>query len=406
MSRKAKAIILLIVILIGVLGLISSCNKSAEVSEAKEDKYYTPVQVERVTARGIEDKVKINGKIFANEEIIITSKVPGVVTSVNVELGDVVKEGSVLFIIEQEDISKNLEQTANAVEIASNGVAQAENALKTALVNYELTQEKIDNAKLNLDRTRKLYEEGAVPKSQVEQAELAASEKSLEVAKGQVKQAEIAYEQALNQLRQSEISYEQMASNLDDTVIRAPRDGVISELNVKEGQIATGSQIAAKIVDIDKVYIQINVVENIVNRLEVGQEVNIKVPAAFDEEITSTISYISPTADDSSQLYPVKIYIDNLDRKLKPGMNGEVDLSIDEVESTIVLKGDAVLDKDDRNIVFVLEDDKAVERTVVLGLDTGEYVEIKEGLKEGEQVIVKGQHYVEDGGKVKVVRGE
>ena len=133
----------------------------------------------------------------------------------------------------------------------------------------------------------------------------------------------------MNQLRQSEIAYEQVANNLDDTVVKAPRDGVISELNVKEGQIASSSQIAATIVDIDKVYIEINVVENIVNRLEVGQEVNIKVPAAFDEEITSTISYISPTDDDISQLYPVKIYIDNLDKKLKPGMNGEVDLSID-----------------------------------------------------------------------------
>ena len=164
MSRKTKAIILLMVVLIGLVGLISSCNKSAEVSEAKEDKYYTPVQVEKVVAGSIEDRIKINGKIFANEKITITPKIPGVVTSVNVELGDFVNEGSVLFVVEQENIAKNLEQAANAVEIARNGVAQAKNALNAASVNYALTEEKIENARLNLDRTRKLYEEGAVPK--------------------------------------------------------------------------------------------------------------------------------------------------------------------------------------------------------------------------------------------------
>ena len=79
---------------------------------------------------------------------------------------------------------------------------------------------------------------------------------------------------------------------------------------------------------------------------------------------------------------------------------------MDTVDSTIVIKGNAVLDKEDKKVVFVVEDDVAVEKVVTTGLDTGDYIEIKEGLKEGEQVIVEGQHYVEDGGKVKVVRGD
>jgi len=189
-------------------------------------------------------------------------------------------------------------------------------------------------------------------------------------------------------------------------VVKAPMSGVISALNVKEGQIATNSQPAATIVDMNQVYIQVNVVENIVNRLQIGQKVEVNVPAAFSEYINSTISYISPSADPRSQLYPVKVYIDNVDKKIRPGMNGQVKLNMDQVESALVIKGNAVLDKDEKKVVYIVEDNIAIEKIVTIGLDTGDYVEIKKGIKEGDNVIVKGQHYIENGGIVKVVRGE
>ncbi len=406
MNKKLKITILLIIILIGIAVSILSCNKFTASNQAQEKEKYTPVEIDEVTTGTIENKIKINGKVVANEEIAVIPKAMGIVTKVNVELGDFVEEGSTLFVIEQDDIAKSVEQAANAVQIASNGVTQAESGLQTAKLNYEINKEKIENAQLNLERIKKLYEEGAVSKSQLEQAELAADEKNLEILMGQFNQAEIAYKQTLNQLRQAEISHEQALSGLSNTVVKAPMSGYVSTLNVKEGQIVTSTQPAAMIVEMDKVYVQINVVENIVNKLQVGQEVEINVPAAFNEYITSTISYISPTADPRTQLYAVKIYIDNSDKKIKPGMNGEVRLSMDTVDSTIVIKGNAVLDKEDKKVVFVVEDDVAVEKVVTTGLDTGDYIEIKEGLKEGEQVIVEGQHYVEDGGKVKVVRGD
>ncbi len=406
MNKKLKIIIPLIVILAGAVVLISRLGNSATTGKAQEEENYTPVEIHKVAVGTIENKIKINGKIAANEEIAIIPKAIGIVTKVNAKLGDSVKKDDTLFIIEQDDIAKSVEQAANAVQMANNGVTQAENGLQTAKLNYELNKEKIENAQLNLERIEKLYEEGAVSKSQLEQAQLVADEKNLEMLMGQVNQAETAHKQALNQLRQAEIAHEQALSGLGNTVVKSPMDGFISTLNVKEGQIATNSQPAATIVEMDEVCLQINVVENIVNRLQVGQEVEANVPAAFDDYIASTISYISPTADIRTQLYAVKIYIDNSDQKIKPGMNGQVQLSMDTVDSAIVIKGDAVLDKEDKKVVFIVEDNTAIEREVITGLDTGDYIEIKEGLKEGENVVIEGQHYVEDGGKVKVVRGD
>lgn len=405
-SRKFKFTVVLIVILVGVAGLISGCTSSTDLKEAQVEEKYIPVEIETAEIASLGNRTRFMGKVAANEELAVIPKAMGIVTSINVELGDVVEEGSVLFTIEQGDISKSVEQAANAVELANKSVSQAENGLKTASVNYELSKEKIENAMLNLERTKKLYEEGAISKSQLEQAELGASDKNLDVIKGQVTQAEISYQQALNQLRQAEISYEQAMSGLNNTVVQAPMSGTIASLNVKEGQIIANGQVAATIVDTDKVYVQINVVENMINKLQVGQEAEVHISSAGDTKITSTISYIAPAVDPRNQLYPVKIYIDNLDNKIKPGMSGEIILNIDKVDSAIVIKSNAVLDKDGEQIVYVVEEDLSVAKVVTVGLDTGDYVEIKEGIKEGDKVIVEGQHYVEDGGKVKVVRGE
>ncbi len=82
-----------------------------------------------------------------------------------------------------------------------------------------------------------------------------------------------------------------------------------------------------------------------------------------------------------------------------------MEIDLDVREDVIAVPGEAVVVKDGKNIVYVIEGDKAVEREVQLGLDIGSEVEIVKGIKENEMVIVKGQHFVEDGGTVKVVGG-
>ncbi len=407
MTRKSKASMLLIVMLAGVIALTSGCStvKSSETEVTGEEKY-TPVAVEKASKDSIENEISISGKTFANNEVAVMPKVMGTVTNVNVALGDVVQKGSPLFSVEQDTILKSVEAASSSVDLAEKGVAQAENGLKTAKLNYETNKDQIENAMLTLERTRKLYEEGAVSKSQLEQAELAASENNLKAVEAQVKQAEISYEQALDQLRQAEISYEQVKDNLDDTTVTAPITGIISALDVKEGKMATNTQPAAMMVEMDKVYLQVNVVENLVNQLSEGQEVKVSIPAALDEDMTSTISYVSPTVNPATGLYTVRVYVENSEKNIRPGMNGEIKAGLDTVESAVIVPGSAVLEKEDRKVVYVVEDGKAIEKEVTIGLDTGDYVEIKEGLKEEEEVIVEGQHYVEDGAKVKVVRGE
>lgn len=400
---RGKRNVLLLVLLLTMTVLVACGEKEVVEGEKTED--YIAVEIGQVVEDSIGNSRKLSGKVVANEEVMVTPKVGGVVETINVKLGDFVKKDSVLFVLEQDDISKNVDQAQASLNLAQKSIDQANNSLQTAVVNYELTKEKIDKTLIDLERTRELYEEGAVSKSQLEQAELAASPNQLEVAQKQVDQARIAVGLSEEQYNQANIGHSQSLDGLDNAVVRAPMDGIISELNVKRGQIAGAGQVAATIVDMNSIYLKVDVVENVINKLKIGQSVGIKIPAAFNEETTSTISYISSTADGKSNLYSIRVYLDNLEKDIRPGMNGEISLSVDEIKSALIIDSRAVLDRDGEKIVYILEDDRVVERVVSLGIDAGDYVQIEEGLKKGEQVIVKGQHYVEDGGKVKVVQG-
>ena len=404
MNKRIVSLFLVVMML--MVFFVGCSNKTNEVDETQETKNYTPVEVDNAKIKSIENIVNVNGKVAAKDEVSIIPKAMGTVTKVNVNLGDDVEVGTVLFNIEQQDMELTVSQASNGVDLAQKSVAQAENGLETAKTNYELNKEKIENAQLNLERTRALYEEGAVSKSQLEQAELSASDKNLDVLLAQVTQAEIGYQQSLNQLKQAQISYEQAVNGLNNTVVEAPMKGVVSSLNVKQGQIVGSGQVAATIVDMDTVYVQISVVENVVNKIKEGQEVEVSVPAVFDGYIKSTIGYISPTADPMNKLYTVRLYLDNKEYGIRPGMTGSVKLSLDSVDEAIVIKSDAVLDKDGKKIVYIVENDMAVEKEVETGLDTGELIEIISGINQGDSVIIEGQHYVSDGARVKVVRGE
>ena len=404
MRKRIVSLVLIVVMLMVIF--VGCSDKTNELDETQETENYTPVEVDNAEISNIENVVNINGKVAAKEEVSIIPKAMGTVTKVNVDLGDNVEVGTVLFNIEQQDIALTVDQASNGVDLAQKSVAQAENGLETARTNYELNKEKIENAQLNLERTRALYEEGAVSKAQLEQAELSASDKNLDVLLSQVTQAEIGYQQSQNQLKQAQISYEQAVNGLSNTVVEAPMKGVVSSLNVKQGQIVGSGQVAATIVDMDTVYVQISVVENVVNKIKEGQEAEISVPAVFDGYIKSTIGYISPTADPMNKLYTVRLYLDNKEYGIRPGMTGSVKLSLDSVDEAIVIKSDAVLDKDGKKVVYIVENDMAVEKEVETGLDTGELVEIISGINQGDSVIIEGQHYVSDGARVKVVRGE
>lgn len=256
----------------------------------------------------------------------------------------------------------------------------------------ESTREKIENAKVNFERIERLYKEGAVSKQQYEQAKLSASNTSIEALEAQVNQAKIVLEQA--------------RSELEKTIVKSPINGYAADVNVQENEFASSSQPAMRIVNTDKLKVNVGVSEQIINKIYKGQKVDVKVKVATDQILKGTVKAVSPVPDQRTQIYPVEIEIGNADNLIKPGMFAEILFDIEKRDNVLAIPSGAVQEDNGKKYVYVVENGIVKKRDIEIGLDNGNYVEIKSGLKEKDKVVVKGQNYVEDGEKVKVVRGD
>ena len=378
MKKKTVVVLMILILLTGVLAACT--GKEAKEADGKpvEDEKYTPVEIEKAEPRTISNETFFNGKVQPNKEVTIVPKTPGKVAQLNVKVGTDVKAGTLLFAMEAKDIQKQVDQ--------------ARISISSAKANYARVEEQVENSRANLERTRQLYEQGAVPLTQYEQALLAASDKPLDGARIQIEQAELAYQQAVESVK--------------DTAVSSPISGTVVAVNIEVGEMASSAQPAVVVADLSRLNVKIDVPENMVNEVKVGQEVAIYVNAVSDSSFKGKVETISPTADSRTNLYGVEIYIDNKEQKIKPGMFGKIQLNTRVKENVIAVKGEAIIQRGEKAFVYIVENNQAVEKEVVKGLDTGAYIEILQGLGKGEQVIVKGQHYVENGSIVKVVRSE
>lgn len=376
-----KKIISLILVIVLALGVLGGCTKKKEkpVGAEPTKENSEAVEVVKPTSKDIIISHNLSGKLTGIEDVVIMSEVPNVkVESLKVKLGDKVSKGDILFSLDNEDI-------INQVEIAQAGY-------NSAVKNLESTKEKIENAKVNFERMKKLYEEGAISKQQYEEAKLGASETTLEALKATVDKAKVGLDQA--------------RLTLEKAVVKAPISGYVADLNIAENEFPPAGQHAMRIVNTDRLKVEVGVSEQIINKIYKDQKVDIKVKVATDEVFEGIVTAVSPVPDTRTQVYPIEIEIENKDNLLKPGMFAEIIFDIEKKENVLAIPSDAIKEKNEKTYVYVVENDIAKEKTIKTGMDNGKYVEIIDGLDENSRVILKGQDYVEDGEKVKVVRGE
>jgi RND family efflux transporter MFP subunit len=364
---------LLIFALVVLNAIGCSSTKDADQTEEK----YTPVEVAPAVVRTLVETTTFSGKVYSEQEVSLVPKMPGKVTAVNVEVGDQVRAGEVLLTIDTQDLQKAVDQAVLSVSMAEG--------------NYQGTKEQLDLARVNLERQQKLYEAGIISKAQLEGFETQASETPLKLAQIQWDQAKLGLQQAQDAL--------------DNAVLKSPVDGTVCSVNVKYGEMAGNVQPAFTITNLKTINVSLNVPENIVNSLKAGQDAKVKITSAGDAELKAKVISIAPSSDAKTQLYTVKVFLENKDGAVKPGMFAKVELPIQTKKDVLTVNSESVVLRNDKNTVFVVDGDKAFAKEVVTGLDTGSYIEITQGLEAGENVICKGQTLVEPESKVKIVGG-
>ena len=226
------------------------------------------------------------------------------------------------------------------------------------------------------------------------------------VSETQYEQVKLADEAAQAQAAQARAAVALIRRSLEQAVMTAPWSGVIASRNAEVGDILNpmmggyggGSNGVVTLVDYNRVKIVVEVTQDDVVRLSRGQKAVVKSGSA---EAVGTVSVVNTAADPLSKKFRVEILADNPDHALRPGTFGSVVFEVESHENALAVPQKAVLSDE---YVFVVENGKAVKRPVSLGLKNTVMIEVLEGLKEGEQVVVEGNYGLVEGTQVEIKR--
>jgi HlyD family secretion protein len=378
MKKKLSVISGVVVIIMVGLVIFRSISRN---KNTKEQPFRT-VLVER---GNILVKVTESGKVEPVTTVDIKSELAGEVKKLFVEEGDSVKVGDELALVQQESSQ-------------AQKVAQARASLERAKLDLE-------DVKRNLERTQELYQKGFIAKKDVEDAE-----KSYESSKIQY---ELAEKQLWLVLGGTEtIKPQSLASKtFDNIIVKSPISGIVINLNVEEGEMITsgtqayggGGTALMTIADLSKMIVKTNINEVDVGKVRVGQQVNIGFDAIRDKIYQGVVKKIAPagTIEGNIVVYPVEVeilgsvHVPEEKRRagielIKPGMTADLDIIVSEAEGVLCVPKEAVIERAGRTLVMSIKDEKAVPQQVVTGLEDDVKVEIKEGLKEGDEVVITG----------------
>jgi len=333
-----------------------------------------------VKRKDISVPIFATGTIFPQHESKIGPKISGTLEAVYVDEGDEVKEGQTLAKLDQENILIGKRQCEASVKVA-------EAQLKEAQLQEE-------NLRKEKARLANLHEKRAISQQRYDDIVTA---HSMAVTRLEILAAQIV---------SCEENLAMAEQKLKDSVILAPFSGIIVKRLVNQGEYVTTMPptVLFVIVNVDKVKTEVSLPEVHLARVAKGNRVEIMVDVYPGVQFGGELSTINPLVDPVSRAFTVKIEIPNRGHRLKAGMFARATLYPKVHKGALVVPFKAVLQRDGKTGVFVIDEDRALFRPVTVGITDENEVEVIEGLAQGEEVISDGHYGMADNTKVQVLR--
>ncbi|HZR16368.1 MAG TPA: efflux RND transporter periplasmic adaptor subunit [Verrucomicrobiae bacterium] len=344
----------------------------------------------REVASGNSERTVLNasGYVTARRQATVSSKVTGKVIEVLIEEGMKVQEGQVLARLDDTNVKTSLLLAQAQLVSASNALAE--------------TRVRIREADQELERQKGLLQSKIATQADYDHAEASAL----------AYKAKLVQQQADVTVADRQVDYWQQ--QLDDTIIRAPFAGIVTSKNAQPGEmispISAGGGFTrtgiCTVVDMQSLEIEIDVNESYINRVEPNQPVEATLDAYPDWKIPCKVIAIIPTADRQKSTVRVRVGFDKLDPKILPEMSvkvafHEAALSTSATQRMVVIPKAAVHQQDGRDVVMVVQNDRAERRAVTVANSTADESAINAGLAAGERVILDWPPGLTDGTKVK-----
>ena len=333
-------------------------------------------------------QLNATGYVVAQRKAAVASKATGRLEWLGVREGSVVKEGEVLARLENKDVIASQQQAQ-----ANVGVARA---------NLEQSMAEFKDAEHALARSRDLLEKNFVSAA-AHDAVIARHEKAKAATSG----SKAAIGAAEANFRASQVAVEQ-------TLIRAPFDGVVLTKNANVGDVITpfssalGSQAAVvTMADMTTLEVEADVSESNLSKVKPSQPCEIQLDALPEARFRGVVLRLVPTVDRSKATVLAKVQFVDKDARILPEMSAKVAFLSREMPATeriprVVVQPFAVVERNGKRVVFVVKDGKAVETPLTTGAKIGELVEVKSGIKTGERIVARPPEKLRDGAAVTV----
>jgi RND family efflux transporter MFP subunit len=329
-----------------------------------------------------------SGYVVAQRKSALASKVTGRLIWLGVEEGSFVKKDQVVARLENQDVSASKDQAAANVNVAR--------------FNLEQAQAELRDATVSLNRNKELLSRGVVARQTYDDI-LARYEKAV---------AGVAAAEAA--LKAASAALEGAAALLEYTQIRAPFDAVVLTKDADIGDIVTplGAAANAKaavvtIADMSSLEVEADVSESNLSQIKPGQPCEIQLDALPEQRFRGEIHMIVPTADRSKATVMVKVRFVDKNSRILPEMSAKVaflsrPVKEEEKKPRIALNQSAVMNRKNQKSVFVVKGDRVVETPVSLGSPIGDMVEVLEGVKVGDRVVLSPSDRLKNGSKIKI----
>ncbi len=373
MNRKHINLALLLITVVFFISLLPACGKKE--NKVTEEKVIN-VKVQPAEKKSVRPYIETTGSLNPFEEVIVSAEVDGIIKDIKVDEGMPVSRGMLLVTISETDYNLDVKRSEAAMK-------QAEATLA--------------NTRLEFQRKNALYKEQLVTQQQFDDVStrLALAEAEVERAKSTLSLAK---------------------QKLIKTRIYSPIDGFIKEKKVTAGNYARNGSNLFVIIKNNPLKLNFTISEKDIGKLKKGQDVNFRVDAFGQTEFKGKVNIIYPSLDEKTRSLQVEALTPNSDGILKPGLFAKITLYTGGDKDAILIPAISLLYEGDKVRAFIVEGEIAKLRNPKIGQQykiasktdgaeskVTEYIEVIEGINEGEIVVTVGQQNLSENAKVKIV---
>ena len=374
------------------------------------------VEIEVVERGELVRTIAAPGTITPRSEVQIASRVSATIISIPLLEGDTVKEGDILVELDRNELEARL-AAAKARLLSDEAALKASEArLSADRANLVGIKSNLDKAVADFERDQELYSSGDIARAALEttENELSSRRAAFNSATASLEGSVANVDAAAANVEVGRADVEQAEENLSYTIIRAPMDGVITQVNSREGEVALGTvqnagTVIMAIADLSEMLVEAQLTEVDAPKVEEGQRVSVYLNPYPGRVFTGRLRRIglqSRASNDGANVFDAEVVLDPTEDRLFSGLTANVDIEVERYEDAIVVPSQAVLDKrfdqlpqEVRSsplidtsrprvqVVFVLEDGVAKMRPVTTVASSIQQTAIDGGLEVGEQVI-------------------